>query len=77
MVEAQGLSKATIRHIWKRHNLKLHLVKIFKISCDQYFVEKLHDAIGLYLNSRTKPWACASTRNTKSRPSTAPSQTSP
>jgi hypothetical protein len=77
MAEAQGLSKATIRRIWKRHNLKLHLVKIFKISCDQYFVEKLHDAIGLYLNPRTKPWACVSTRNATSRSSTAPSQTSP
>ena len=49
MAEAQGLSRATIRRIWKRHNFKLHLVKVFKISCDQYFVEKLQDVIGLYL----------------------------
>lgn len=49
MAEAQGLSKATIHRIWKRHNLKLHLVKVFKISCAQYFVEKLQDVIGPYL----------------------------
>jgi len=55
MAEAQGLSRATIRRIWKRHNFKLHLVKFFKISCDQYFVEKLQDVIGLYLTPQATP----------------------
>jgi hypothetical protein len=77
MAEAQGLSRATIRRIWKRHNFKLHLVKVFKISCDQYFVEKLQDVIGLYLNPRTTPWVRVSTNKAKSSPSTAPSQASP
>jgi len=50
MAEAQGLSEATIRRIWQRHNLKPHLAKTFKLSRDQQFVEKLHDIVGLYLN---------------------------
>ncbi len=50
MAEAQGLSEATIRRIWKRHNLKPHLTKTFKLSRDRQFVEKLHDIVGLYLN---------------------------
>ena len=54
MAEAQGLSEATIRRIWKRHNLKPHLVKTFKLSRDKHFVEKLIDVVGLYLNPPDK-----------------------
>jgi transposase len=50
MAKAQGLSEATIRRIWKQYNLKPHLLKTFKLSRDKYFVEKLHDVVGLYLN---------------------------
>lgn len=54
MATAQGLSEATIRRIWKRHNLKPHLVKTFKLSRDPHFVEKLYDVVGLYLNPPDK-----------------------
>jgi transposase len=54
MAEAQGLSKDTIHRIWKRHNLKPHLVETFKLSRDKRFVEKLHDVVGLYLNPPDK-----------------------
>ena len=50
MAKAQGLSEATIRRIWKQHNLKPHLIKTFKLSRDKRFVEKLYDVVGLYLN---------------------------
>lgn len=54
MAKAQGLSQATIRRIWKQHNLKPHLVKTFKLSRDKYFLEKLIDVVGLYLNPPDK-----------------------
>jgi len=54
MAEAQGLSEATIRRIWKQHNLKPHLVKTFKLSRDKHFLEKLVDVVGLYLNPPDK-----------------------
>jgi transposase len=54
MARAQGLSEATIRRIWKQHNLKPHLVKTFKLSRDKRFVEKLYDVVGLYLNPPDK-----------------------
>lgn len=54
MAEAQGLSEATIRRIWKQHNLKPHLVKTFKLSRDKHFLEKLTDVVGLYLNPPDK-----------------------
>ncbi|HSW29229.1 MAG TPA: IS630 family transposase [Longimicrobiales bacterium] len=50
MAEARGVSEATVRRIWKRHNLKPHLTKTFKLSRDKRFAEKLHDVVGLYLN---------------------------
>lgn len=54
MAKAQSLSEATIRRIWKRHNLKPHLIRTFKISRDKQFVQKLYDVVGLYLNPPDK-----------------------
>jgi transposase len=54
MAKAQKLSEATIRRIWKKHNLKPHLVSTFKLSRDKRFVEKLCDIVGLYLNPPDK-----------------------
>lgn len=54
MAKAQNLSEATIRRIWKQHNLKPHLVQTFKLSRDKHFVEKLCDIVGLYLNPPDK-----------------------
>ena len=54
MAKAQGVSEATVRRIWKQHNLKPHLVRSFKLSRDKHFVEKLVDVVGLYLNPPDK-----------------------
>jgi transposase len=54
MAKAQGLSQSTIQRIWKRHNLKPHRVKTFKLSRDKRFIEKLQDVVGLYLNPPDK-----------------------
>jgi len=54
MAQSQGVSEATIRRIWKQHNLKPHLIKTFKLSRDKRFIEKLHDIVGLYMNPPDK-----------------------
>jgi transposase len=54
MANAQGLSEATIRRIWKQYNLKPHLLKTFKLSRDKHFIEKIHDVVGLYMNPPDK-----------------------
>ncbi|MFH0796377.1 MAG: IS630 family transposase, partial [Candidatus Omnitrophota bacterium] len=54
MAKTQGLSQATVQRIWKRHNLKPHLVRTFKLSRDKHFIEKLYDVVGLYLNPPDK-----------------------
>jgi hypothetical protein len=45
-----GLSPSTIGRVRRRHGLKPHLSRTFKLSRDPKFVEKLEDVIGLYLN---------------------------
>jgi transposase len=50
MAQASGVSEATVRRIWRRHGLKPHLLRTFKISNDPLFAEKVEDIVGLYLN---------------------------
>ncbi|HWN12203.1 MAG TPA: IS630 family transposase [Pyrinomonadaceae bacterium] len=50
LAKVMGLSPSTIGRIWRRHGLKPHLTRTFKLSRDPKFVEKLDDVIGLYLN---------------------------
>jgi len=50
MAKAAGVSEKTIRRIWKRHGLKPHLIRTFKLSNDPHFAEKLEDVVGLYLD---------------------------
>jgi transposase len=50
MAAEAGISAASVRRIWKRHGLKPHLIRTFKLSSDPHFIEKLHDVVGLYLD---------------------------
>ena len=54
MAKAQGLRQRTIHSIWKQHGLQPHRVETFKLSRDKRFLEKLHDVVGLYLNTPDK-----------------------
>ncbi|MGO4649370.1 IS630 family transposase [Nocardia sp. 2YAB30] len=50
MADRTGLSRSTIGRIWRRFELKPHLVDGFKLSTDPLFVEKVVDVVGLYHN---------------------------
>lgn len=50
LAKVMGLSPRTIGRVWRRHGLKPHLTRTFKLSRDPKFLEKLDDIIGLYLN---------------------------
>jgi len=54
MARAQKVSRMTVHRIWKKYNLKPHLVHTFKLSKDPHFVEKVKDVVGLYLNPPDK-----------------------
>ena len=50
MATATGLSKSTVQRVWSLFNVQPHRQKHFKLSTDPFFVEKVHDIVGLYLN---------------------------
>lgn len=50
MAATLGVSDTTVFRAWRKHGLKPHLVRTFKVSRDPHFVEKLEDVVGLYLS---------------------------
>lgn len=54
MAQQVGISRMAVHGIWRKHRLKPHLVRGFKVSNDPQFEEKLRDVIGLYLNPPEK-----------------------
>lgn len=54
MAAATGMSQTAIVRIWNAFGLKPHRSDTFKLSTDPYFVEKVRDVVGLYLNPPDK-----------------------
>jgi transposase len=54
MAARSGLSKSTVGRIWRRFDLRPHLIDGFKISSDPLFVAKVIDVVGLYHNPPEK-----------------------
>ena len=50
MADATALSKSTVHRVWAAFSIQPHRQKNFKLSNDPFFVEKVHDIVGLYLN---------------------------
>lgn len=50
MAVASGVSKDAVHRIWRAFGLQPHRHKHFKLSTDPFFVEKVRDIVGLYLN---------------------------
>jgi transposase len=50
MAAASGLTQNAIVRIWRAFGLRPHLQENFKLSTDPFFVEKVRDIVGLYLN---------------------------
>lgn len=50
MARGTGLSQSTISRIWRTFGLQPHRQDTFKLSKDPYFVEKVRDIVGLYMN---------------------------
>jgi putative transposase len=49
-----SLSKSTVHRIWKAFGLQPHRQRHFQLSSDPFFVEKVRDIVGLYLNPPDK-----------------------
>lgn len=50
MAKETALSAPTVHRIWNAFGLQPHRQEHFKISPDPFFVEKVRDIVGLYLN---------------------------
>ena len=50
MARSTGYAPSTIHRIWRAFGLQPHRSKSFKLSSDPFFVEKVRDIVGLYLN---------------------------
>lgn len=50
MASVTQLSKSTVQRLWSAFGLQPHRQKHFKLSTDPFFVEKVRDIVGLYLN---------------------------
>jgi transposase len=45
-----GVSQSTVSRVWRAFQLKPHRRRTFTLSTDEFFVEKVRDIVGLYLN---------------------------
>ena len=50
IAEATSISKSTVHRIWRAFGVQPHRQRHFKLSTDPFFVEKVRDIVGLYLN---------------------------
>ena len=50
MASAEGVSKSTGQRWFALFGVKPHLQETFKLSTDPFFIEKVRDIVGLYLN---------------------------
>jgi transposase len=48
--QATGISKSSVQRYFQAFGIQPHRTKSFKLSTDPYFVEKVRDIVGLYLN---------------------------
>ena len=54
MAKDTELSRPTVHRIWRAFGLQPHRQRHFKLSTDPFFVEKVRDIVGLYLNPPDK-----------------------
>ena len=47
---AEGIGKSTVQRWFALFGVKPHRAKTFKLSTDPFFIEKVRDIVGLYLN---------------------------
>ena len=54
MAKSTGMSQSAVARIWRAFALQPHRIETFKISSDPFFIEKVRDVVGLYLNPPEK-----------------------
>jgi transposase len=50
MAKRAGVSRSSVSRVWRAFKLKPHRQDTFTLSTDEFFVEKVRDIVGLYIN---------------------------
>jgi len=50
LAKKAGVSQSSVSRVWRAFQLKPHRRRTFTLSNDQFFVEKVRDIVGLYMN---------------------------
>lgn len=50
MAKASGMTKSTVSRIWRAFGLQPHRTETFKLSSDPFFIEKVRDIVGIYMD---------------------------
>jgi transposase len=50
LARALGMSQSAVSRIWHAFGLEPHRTETFKLSTDPWFIDKVRDVVGLYLN---------------------------
>jgi transposase len=54
MAQRTGMTQTAVSRVWRAFGLKPHLTDSWKLSTDPFFIEKVKDVVGLYLNPPEK-----------------------
>jgi transposase len=50
LARTTGISQSSVSRVWRAFELKPHRHRTFTLSTDEFFVEKVRDVVGLYMN---------------------------
>ncbi|MFI5312467.1 MAG: IS630 family transposase [Gemmatimonadales bacterium] len=50
LAKKSGVSQSSVSRVWRAFQLKPHRHRTFTLSTDDFFVEKVRDVVGLYMN---------------------------
>ena len=71
---AEGIGKSTVQRWFALFGVKPHRAKTFKLSTDPFFIEKVRDIVGLYLNPPDHAMVLCVDEKSRFRRSIAPSR---
>ena len=72
MAKEVGLSQTAVSQIWRAFGLQPHRQDAWKLSQDPWFIEKVRDVVGLYMNPPERASCCVSMRSHRSKRCTGP-----
>jgi putative transposase len=68
MATETPLSKSAVHRFFQLFGLQPHRTRSFKLSSDPFFVDKLRDVVGLYLNPPSRQGPCPARRREEPSP---------